>query len=367
MADTTTEEQQTAGVHLGPDPNRPPPPAPTASSALAMRAGQTDWTEAQRVQLRALGMEHATEADLQLLYHYSARTGLDPFTKQLYMVSRRTKVKVRVTNPDTGNPRLEERDVDKFTIQVGIDGWRVIGTRAARRDGIRVGHEDVLWRGKGTGWQDFWDDADGVPVACKYVLTIDGIQVSATCNFAEYVQMVKVDGQWRANSMWTKMPGNQVAKCCEALAWRKAFPADYSGLVLEDAAQPHDIVDGEVVEAGQPTAAAKAQPRKAAGASRNAQRAQRAQNTTPDARAALLSELDELLAAGQVDKFEDMAIIVAGLGGLDEAPARADQVTDAVLGDVVAKLRAMRAADKPFAEALDDVFNGWLAAHRADG
>jgi phage recombination protein Bet len=335
-------------------------PEPRVSSKLALHAGQEDWTEAQRVQLRSLGLEHATEPDLQLLYHYSARTGLDPFTKQVYMVSRRAKVKVRVTNPETGNERIEERDVDKFTVQVGIDGWRVIGTRAARREGVRVGHDDVLWRGKGTDWRDYWDKDDGTPVACKYSVTFDGVRVSATCSYAEYVQLVRNGGEWVPNSMWAKMPANQLAKCAEALAWRKAFPADYSGLVLEDAAQPHEVIDGDVVDAGAP---AKSEPRKAAGAARNRQRAERAQAATdPDeaeARMALLDELDTLLAKGQVDKFADMAIVVAELGGLDKAPADAGEVTTETAAAVIAKLRELDAGDRDLVKALDDVFNRW--------
>jgi phage recombination protein Bet len=343
-----------------------------ASSKLALRGGQEDWTEDQRTQLRSIGLEHATEADLRLLYHYTARTGLDPFTKQVYMVSRRTKVKVRVTNPETGNPRLEEREVNKFTVQVGIDGWRVIGTRAARREGLRVGHDDVLWRGKGTGWLDYWDKEEhggSPPVACKYTVEFGGTRVSATCNYAEYVQLVRVQGAYVPNSMWQKMPANQLAKCAEALAWRKAFPADYSGLVLEDAAQ-HDVIDGEVVEAGAPTAT-KAEPRKAAGAARNAQRAARAQQQAepepePDdddgARRELVADIDRLLKSGNVDTFEEVGMIVAELGGLDEVPATAADIDDDTLAVVLDKLTTIdRERKRPMADELDELFNRWYA------
>jgi hypothetical protein len=46
--------------------------------------------------------------------------------------------------------------------------------------------------------------------------------------------------------MWSKMPANQLAKCAESACWRKAYPWDFSGLVLEDARQ---VIDGEYVEA----------------------------------------------------------------------------------------------------------------------
>ncbi len=247
------------------------------SSKLALHAGQQDWTDEQRAQLRVRGAERATDDDLRLFFHQVARTGLDPFSSQIYMLGRRVKRKFRITNPDTGNERIEERDVDEFTTQVGIDGWRVIGTRAARREGLTVGHEDAQWRGKDTGWQDYWDNADGVPVACKYTLTVDGVRISATCSFAEYAQMVSDgEGGWLLKPMWRKMCGNQIAKCTEALALRKAFPADFSGLVLEDAAQPHEVLDASAEPATDTPPAAKAAPRKAGGAARNAQRAARA-------------------------------------------------------------------------------------------
>ncbi|MDM2446274.1 recombinase RecT [Mycobacteroides abscessus] len=379
----TTEAERT-GINLGADPNRARPPATAASSALALRAGQGDWTEDQRTQLRSMGLEHATEADLRLLYHYAARTGLDPFTKQVYLVSRKTKVKVRVTNPQTGNDRIEEREVDKFTAQVGIDGWRVIGTRAARRDGVRVSHEDVLYRGKGTGWQDYWDNDDGTPVSCKYALTVDGVRISATVAYSEYVQLVQRDGQWQPNAMWKKMPGNQLAKCGEALAWRKAFPADYSGIVFEDAAQPHEIIDGEVIEAGAPVATDKAAPRKASGAARNRQRAARAAQSAPEPeqseppamseqkRRQFLDSMFGFLDQGQITQRDDQLRVIAQLGGLDVLPDHRDELDDATLHRIVTKLahfaKTAHETDNPskaMSEALTDVLASWASSSGA--
>lgn len=381
----TTEAERTAGTNLGPDPSRAQAPAVHASSALALRAGQGDWTEDQRTQLRSMGLEHATEADLRLLYHYAARTGLDPFTKQVYLVSRKTKVKVRVTNPANGNTRIEEREVDKFTAQVGIDGWRVIGNRAARREGVRVGHEDVLYRGKGTGWQDYWDNDDGTPVACKYTLSVNGVSISATVSYSEYVQLVMRDGQWQPNSMWKKMPGNQLAKCGEALAWRKAFPADYSGIVFEDAAQPHEIIDGEVIEAGAPVATEKAAPRKAGGAARNRQRAARRAESEPDTeqsdapppmseqkRRQFLDSMFGFLDQGQVADRDDQLRVIAELGGLDALPDHRDELDDATLHRVVTKLahfaKTAHETDNPskaMSEALTDVLASWAGSSGA--
>lgn len=341
-------------------------PAPTASSELALRPGQTQWTDDQVAVLRQMGLEHAEESDLKLFYHYAARTGLDPFTRQVYMVSRRAKVKVREVNHETGNERLVERDVDKFTIQVGIDGWRVLGNRAAHRDGVRVGHKAPLYAGKDGHWSSIWI-GEQPPVACEYTLLADGVEVTAICYYAEYVQY---SGRGEVTSMWKKMPLNQLAKCAEALAWRKAFPADFAGLVLEDAAQA-EVIDGEVAEST-PQAAP---PKRARGGDRVRERAKAANRGADgpapkvakdpelERRLALIGDLDNLLKAGQVDKFGDMAIIVAELGELDTAPANADEVSTETLATVVGKLETLNTGERPLAEALDDVFNRWLTRH----
>lgn len=364
MSETTTTER--GATVPGAEARTSQPPATTGAAPLAIR--QDGWTENQTAVLRAMGLEHADEADLKLFHHYAARTGLDPFTRQVYMVGRDTEVTVREVNPETGNARDVKRRVTKFTIQVGIDGWRVLGNRAAHRDGVRVGHKAPLYAGKDGTWSSIWV-SDQAPVACQYTLLADGVEVTAICYYAEYVQY---SGRGEVTSMWKKMPLNQLAKCAEALAWRKAFPADFAGLVLEDAAQA-EVIDGQVIEADAPTAAP---PKRARGAERVRERAKAATReepqVAPDAeserRAKLIGDVDELLKLGQVDKFADMAIIVAELGGLDQAPANADEVSTDTLSVVVDKLADLAESGdtRPFGEVLDDVFNRWLTRHPDD-
>jgi hypothetical protein len=81
--------------------------------------------------------------------------------------------------------------------------------------------------------------------------------IYGVAHYAEYVQ-VKKDG--KANSMWAKMACNQLAKCAEALAIRKAFPEDLAGLYapeeMRQASEPAPVtapaeavvVQAEVVE-----------------------------------------------------------------------------------------------------------------------
>lgn len=385
MSETTEATKTGAGVGIGPDPSRAPLPAPAASSELAIHAGQRGFNEEQVAVLRHMGLEHATEPDLKVFWHYCQRTGLDPFTRQVYMIGRDTKVRVREVNPETGNERTVERRVEKFTIQLGIDGWRLIGTRAAKREGARVGHNEPLYAGADGVWTSVWAPAEP-PVACKYTLEIDGVEVTSVCYFDEYVQQTWVDGQGMvSNSMWRKMPRNQLAKCAEALSWRKAFPADYSGLVLEDAAQP-EVIDGEVVDGPAP---AKAEPKRAKGAERNRQRAakaaakheaeagepaQEAQQEDPNPRRKWVNRMFQLFSDAGLEQRDDQLAAIAELGKLDALPEHRDAIDDDTLKAVVHKLNELvkgtAKAEDPAAAleaAVDDLLRSWEYRQAAGG
>jgi hypothetical protein len=49
--------------------------------------------------------------------------------------------------------------------------------------------------------------------------------------YSEFVQLTK---EGTPNSMWRKMPANQLAKCAESLALRRAFPEQLSGLYTSE-------------------------------------------------------------------------------------------------------------------------------------
>ena len=99
-------------------------------AALAIRPGQQMWTDKQAAALAALGIKGATKADLAVFMHYCQKTGLDPFSRQIYGIMRRVKGDRQVEG--TREPGLHVRPVRLVTdmpIDVAQNGLRVSGPR----------------------------------------------------------------------------------------------------------------------------------------------------------------------------------------------------------------------------------------------
>lgn len=179
-------------------------PVPTTSSSLAIQPGQAAFTPVQVASLRQLGLDQAEESDLAVFFHTCVRTGLDPFRKQIYMIGRWDN-RARRT---------------RYTIQTGIDGYRVI----ANRTGTYVGSDETWHEG-----------TDGRPHSATVTVRklVNGVpfDFSATAHWTEYSQTDK-DG--KPAGLWAKMPHRMLAKCAEALALRKAFPEDLAGIYTDE-------------------------------------------------------------------------------------------------------------------------------------
>ena len=188
-----------------------------AATDLAIRDDQTAFNDYQVAALRQMGVEQASNADLAVFFHQVKRTGLDPFARQIHMLERRTK-----------NKRTQQWET-KYTIQTGIDGYRLIARRAVDEADETLEYDDVLWCGEDGKWSDVWL-AEAPPAAAKVTVYRDGKKFSAVARFSEYVQTK--DGE--RTGMWRSMPAGQIAKCAEALALRKAFPQDLSGIYTDD-------------------------------------------------------------------------------------------------------------------------------------
>lgn len=188
------------------------------SSELTIKQDQEDWTQRQIAALKQLGVSNnVTKADLDIFLAQSKRTGLDPFSKQIYMIGRRQKI---------GN--TDQYEI-KQTIQVGIDGLRAIAHRVAQQCHEVFSMSDTLWADNSGAWHDVWL-APTPPAAAKVSVKRGGGVFSAVALFKEYVPIYK----GKPSGMWASKPALMIAKCAEALALRKAFPTDMSGIYTDD-------------------------------------------------------------------------------------------------------------------------------------
>lgn len=208
-------------------------------SELTISDRQTRFSPAQRTALGHMGVDRAPDADVDVFFHVCQRTRLDPFARQIYMIGRAESVLV------DGQWTKQM----KYTIQTGIDGYRTIARRTAAGEGADLEYADTVWCGRDGVWRDVWLGEPQELMAAKATVIRGGKHFSHVALWREYVQ-TKRDGS--PNSMWARAGANQLAKCAEAGALRKAYPQDYAGLYV-DAELEHlasDAAAEQVVQGG---------------------------------------------------------------------------------------------------------------------
>lgn len=199
------------------------------SSELTITQDQTDWTQQQVAALKQLGVSNdVTQADLAIFLTQSKRTGLDPFSRQIYMIGRKQKT-----------PNGYET---KQTIQVGIDGLRAIAHRVAQQCHEVFSMSDTLWADKNGVWHDVWLSPEP-PAAAKVSVKRGGGVFSAVAIFKEYAPIYN----GKLSGMWATKPALMIAKCAEALALRKAFPSDMSGIYTDDEMEKAEDISTPIV------------------------------------------------------------------------------------------------------------------------
>ena len=166
----------------------------------------TLWTPEQTQLIASTIAPGCSNDELRLFAYACQRTGLDPFSKQIYAIKRG----------------------GRMTVQAGIDGLRAIAERTGELDG-----STTEWCGEDGQWQDVWLSSKP-PAAAKTTIWRKGSThpFTGVARFADYNA-----GQ----GLWSKMPAAMIAKCSEALALRKAFPANLSGVYSSDEMQQADV------------------------------------------------------------------------------------------------------------------------------
>ena len=268
------------------------------NGTLAITADQETWTPQQLAALQAIGIA-APPTDMALLLHHCQRTGVDPWARQIYLVSRNTKNGVA------------------YTVQMSIDGMRLAASRADERTGGGHSYEETLWCGSDGVWQESWLSTSP-PLAAKVCVVRDGHRFPVVAHLQEY-QPVNWEG--RPTGLWGRMPALMLAKCAEALALRRAYAKDLSGLYTAD-----EMAQSNTAPHHQPTA-------QLPGGEEAVEQVRPARQAT----APQLAEMRDLMAAVGMDGATALALAQEAAGKPELAAATELSAEEADL--VLARLR----------------------------
>lgn len=193
------------------------------STALVPVESQPAFTTRQIDLIKRQIAPGIDDGNLALFGMVCRRTGLDPFMRQIYTIQRG----------------------GKWTIQTGIDGYRLLAARTGQLAGIDDAEYDT-------------EEADYPAWARVTVWRLVGgqrVPFSAKARWSEYKPA--------QGGMWDRMPYLMLGKCAEALALRKAFPAELSGVYTSEEMAQADAVDVTPI-APTPAATEEAPARKSA-------------------------------------------------------------------------------------------------------
>lgn len=152
----------------------------------------------------------ATNEEFALFMAVADSKGLSIINKQIYSIPRKSRDKVT------------------RTIQVSIDGFRLIAYRTGRLLGIS---DAIIKEEKGK--------IISATVTVKMLVSGMAAEFTATAYYDEYCQ--KYNGQ--PTGLWEKLPRAMLSKCAEALALRKAAPEELSGLYTSEEMSQSDTCD----------------------------------------------------------------------------------------------------------------------------
>lgn len=170
---------------------------------------KVDLVSEERLQLiRDKFANGAPENEFLLFVEVARTVNLDPLKRQIYLIPRPSK-------DANGNW------TKTWTIQTGIDGYRAIADRTK----VYAGSDEAIFKESGQMIGDIPRPDAATVTVWKFVQS-QRCPFTATARWAEYYQ--------DKSPMWKRMPYNQLSKCAEALALRKAFPEQLSGVYTTD-------------------------------------------------------------------------------------------------------------------------------------
>jgi len=184
----------------------------------------TQWTPQQAAVLEGIGLKgtknrqingqwtkesfEAPRPVVEMFLAECRRSGLDPIAKEIYCIERG----------------------GKWSIEVGINGIR----GKAEETGKYGGQTDPQWTDDGATWVDVWVKETPPSAARVGIIRTDWkAPAVGVVTYAGYVPRsrkgdITPTGQWEFNSP------NQLLKCAEMQAFRKAFPRRFTGLYIAE-------------------------------------------------------------------------------------------------------------------------------------
>lgn len=169
----------------------------------SVHASLLNFSAEQRQLIRDTYANGASDAEFAVLMEIAIARRLNPFLRQIHFVKRYDKTKKR----------------EVWSAQAAIDGLRA----QAERTRLYDGQDEPEYE---------YNDANKLHCCKVRVYRKDWSRPAVgVAYFAEYVQNTSEGGP---NSFWREKPHVMLAKCAEALAIRKAFPEDTSGLYIPE-------------------------------------------------------------------------------------------------------------------------------------
>lgn len=211
------------------------PATPEKVTALAKR-GQTalarppadliTWTPDQVALIQRTVAKGTSDDEFKLFLYQARRTGLDPLAKQIYAVMRWSSTASR----------------NVMAIQTGIDGYRLIADRTRKY----AGSDDAVFTGEALN--PGMNDSSAQKVNAVATVTVYKIVQGVRCPFTASARWREYYPGEKQGRMWRDKPHVMLAKVAEALALRKAFPADLSGVyTAEEMEQAGPVIEAELV------------------------------------------------------------------------------------------------------------------------
>jgi phage recombination protein Bet len=173
------------------------------------QAGVTrPFTSEEEAVIRTELVTGLTDAQFNTFAYFCREAGLNPLKREVYAVVR-----------GQGANR-------KMSIQIAIDAYR----KYAASDPNYAGQTAPQWCGDDGEWRDVWV-SNQPPLAARVGVYRKGSDhpTWGVAHFDEYAQKTS-NG---LAPMWQKMPRNQLAKCAESLALRKALPERLGGIYTD--------------------------------------------------------------------------------------------------------------------------------------